>query len=115
MLRALNISLVKLLLEHGADVNSPANNGLTPLIRTICRKDYGMSELLLQQGAKPDIKDRHGPAVHYAIIEEDKKTFYMILKYVASLKIKNDYGETPLEVALDYKLEFLKIISYHQH
>ena len=78
-------------------------------------KDHGMSELLLQHGAKPDIKDRPGPAVHYAIIEEDKKTFDMILKYVASLKIKNGYGETPLEVSLDHKVEFLKIISYHQH
>ena len=110
-----NASLVKLLLEYGADANSPSNAGIIPLIRTICRKDYGMSELLLQHGAKPDIKDRHGPAVHYAIIEEDKKTFDMILKYVASVKIKNGYGETPLEVALAKKLEFLKAISHHQH
>ena len=110
-----NISLVKLLLEHGADANSPADNEIVPLIRTICRKEYGMSELLLQHGAKPDIKYRHGPAVHYAIIEEDKKTFDMILKYVTSLKIKNGYGETPLEVALAKKLEFLKAISHHQH
>ena len=42
-----NISLVKLLLEHGADANSPSNARIVPLIRTICRKDYGMSELLL--------------------------------------------------------------------
>ena len=101
-----NASLVKLLLEHGADVNSPADNGLTPLIRTICGKDHG---------AKPDIRVRSGPAVHYAIIEDDKKTFQMSLKYGSSLTIKNDYGESPLENALDYKLEFLKIISFHQH
>ena len=110
-----NASLVKLLLEHGADVNSPTNNGLTPLIRTICRKDYGISELLLQNGAKPDIRVKSGPAVHYAIIEDDKKTFQMSLKYGSSLTIKNDYGESPLENALDYKLEFMKIISFHQH
>ena len=110
-----NISLVKLLLEHGADVNSPANNGLTPLIRTICGKDYGISELLLQNGAKPDIRVKSGPAVHYAIIEDDKKTFQMSLKYGSSLTIKNNYGETPLEKALDHKVEFLKIISHHRH
>ena len=65
-------------------------------------------------GAKPDIKDRHGPTVHYAIIE-DKKIFDTILKYVVSLKINNDYEETPLEFAIDYKLEFLKAISHHLH
>ena len=110
-----NASLVKLLLEHGADVNSPADNGLTPLIRTICGKDYGISELLLQNGAKPDIRVKSGPAVHYAIIVDDKKAFQMSLKYGSLLTIKNNYGETPLEIALDYKLEFLKIISFHQH
>ena len=103
------------MLQHGADVNSPADSGLTPLIRTICGKNYGISEILLQNGAKPDIRVRSGPAVHYTIIVDDKKAFQMSLKYGSSLTIKNDYGETPLENALDHKLEFLKVISYHQH
>ena len=38
--------------HYAADVNSPANNGLTPLIRTICRKYYGIFELLLQNGCQ---------------------------------------------------------------
>ena len=39
----------------------------------------------------------------------------MLLRYGASLKIKNDYRETPLEAAIDHKLKFLKANSYHQH
>ena len=88
------------------------------MIRTINRNEPNIFELLLQNGAATDIIGRHGPAVQLAIAREDKKAFEMLLKYGASLKIKNDYEMTPLEVALkkaDHKHEFLKIISYHQH
>ena len=62
-----------------------------------------------------NIKVKFGPPVHFAIIVEDKKTFQMFLKYGSSLIIKNDNGETPMENALDNKLEFVKVISYYQY
>ena len=116
-----NNSLVKILLEYGADANSPSNNGLFPLISTICKKNFGLSELLLQNGARPDVKSRSGPALLHAMVGDDKKSLDMLLRYGASLKIKDVYERTPLEVALDttehsvHKLGFLKAISYHQY
>ena len=111
-----NISLAKLLIEFRADVNSPSQTGmLLPLSKAICRKDLAMLELLLQNGARPNIVNRHGPAIHLTIERKERKTFEMLLKYGALLEIKNGFGMTPLEVdldATDQKLEFVKTISY---
>ena len=55
------------------------------------------------------------------MVADDKKTLDMLLRYGASLKIKDIYERTPLEVALDttehsvHKLDFLKAIAYHQY
>ena len=116
-----NVSIVKLLLKYGADVNSLSNGGLTPLMRTIGSKKHVISEVLLQNGAKPEVKGKFGPTVHFTISQDYMKSFELLLRYGASLNIKNEYVETPLEVALtkvyntDHKLHFLKVIFYHQH
>ena len=43
--------MVEFLLEMGADINTQNNDGNTPIIHAIDKKDYDMVELLLEMGA----------------------------------------------------------------
>jgi ankyrin repeat protein len=60
-----NINIVKALLEHGAAVNEPSNQGLTPLYWAVRGGHVDVVKLLLQNGANPYITYRskiHSPA-----------------------------------------------------
>ena len=54
------IECVRLLLEKGADPNSPQDGGFRPLHETAANNDRAMAELLISKGALPDIKDDKG-------------------------------------------------------
>lgn len=56
---------IKLLIEYGADVNAKGNDGLTPLFRALIgcvghRYNSGAIELLLENGADPEVADDFG-------------------------------------------------------
>jgi ankyrin repeat protein len=54
------IEAVKLCLELGADVNATNSMGLTPLLGAVNRGSNDIIELLVQRGARLDIKDKEG-------------------------------------------------------
>jgi ankyrin repeat protein len=47
-------TLVKLLMEHGADPNSLNDRGQSPLAGAVFKKEEAVIEVLLQGGADPD-------------------------------------------------------------
>ena len=51
---------IKILILHGADVNSQNDAGQTPLHRAVICNELSCARVLLQHGAKLDIKDIHG-------------------------------------------------------
>jgi ankyrin repeat protein len=55
-----NVSLTKLLLERGADVNAADDNGNTALMNACRNRDTGMVKLLLSYHAREDVKDGNG-------------------------------------------------------
>ena len=54
------LEAVKLCLELGADVNAANSMGLTPLLGAVNRGSNDIIELLVQRGARLDIKDKEG-------------------------------------------------------
>lgn len=56
-----NISLVKLLISHGADINIQERaEGCTPLFWASARRDKNMVRVLLKNGANQDVKNLRG-------------------------------------------------------
>lgn len=61
---AKRLKMAKLLLDHGADVNSFCDSGFTPLRQAVVAAyDVDLARLLLQHGARPDSTDEYGRAV----------------------------------------------------
>ena len=52
--------LVRILLERGADVNAQNRYGITPLLVALDINNLEIVEMLLQAGAKLDLKDSEG-------------------------------------------------------
>ena len=57
-----NIEIVKLLLEHGADINLPDNYGHTALMMASLEGNTEIVRLLLDQGADVNVQDRFDDA-----------------------------------------------------
>ena len=99
-----NVSLVEILLEYGAEVDSPTENGLTPLMRVICLAFYLGTPI-----HEEEIFTRHNSI----------KITEMLLRYDASINVRNEEGNSLLECTLikenGKKLDLMKIISHHHH
>ena len=62
-----NISIVKILLNAGAEVNTANSDGITPLIFSVLTKNIEMAELLLTFDANPLVTDNKNlSAIDYA-------------------------------------------------
>jgi ankyrin repeat protein len=72
--RARNVGVAKVLLEHGADPNARDKRGSTPLRRAVSGTGAShtagtaalmapLTRLLLEHGADPDLPDKRGVAV----------------------------------------------------
>ena len=55
-----NPTVARILLEHGADVNSQSRYGITPLLIALDINNLGVVEMFLQAGARLDLKDGEG-------------------------------------------------------
>jgi hypothetical protein len=56
----INSTMVQWLIDHGADVNIPDEDGLTPLHYAIEKRDFRVIDLLLQRGANIFAVDKYG-------------------------------------------------------
>ena len=84
-------------LERGANPNKTDKPGVAAPLHD--SKDAKMTELLLQNGADPNIKNILGDTpLHKACAELDNGQAETLLKYGANENIKNDMGETPYQL-----------------
>ena len=93
-------TLVRLLLDRGANVDSEDKERLTPLHLTASDGYTGIVRLLLNHGADRDAEDKDGwTPLHLASSDDHAITVRLLLNYGASLNAKNQKGRTPLQVA----------------
>ncbi|KAF9776353.1 hypothetical protein IL306_005491 [Fusarium sp. DS 682] len=93
---------VRLLIEHGADVNHENKRGRLPLHYSCRIADEGeMCWLLLQSGADVDAED-HGAsrAIHEAVVHRKLPQLKMLLEHGAETDCLTKDGEFPLKLAV---------------
>lgn len=103
--------LVKLFIDHGANVNHVVGNGLTPLMYT-CRFSNNYSnikivKLLLDAGADTNIKNHFGNdalllSIKYGSCDSNLETIKLLLDNGANINSRNIYGNTPLITSCIY-------------
>jgi uncharacterized protein len=90
------------LIESGADVSLPDQNGWTPLHFAAQRQSAEIIDLLLRSGAKVDPVDRHGNTPLGTAIfnyRSEGKPIEALLAAGADENLQNHYGVSPRSLA----------------
>ncbi|WP_109234525.1 ankyrin repeat domain-containing protein [Orientia tsutsugamushi] len=95
------IEIVKLLLSHGANINSINCSGNTPLICSVIAEHIEIVKLLLSHGADVHYKNYHRlAALHYASVRDTKITD-TLLAYGADINLSGGLNTTALHIAAE--------------
>ncbi|MBN2258711.1 MAG: ankyrin repeat domain-containing protein [Anaerolineaceae bacterium] len=101
----------RILLEHGADVNSPSQNTqcITPLQSAASGRSLEITRLLLEHGALVDAVQRGGyTALHAAVQNEHLEMVELLLAYGADADKANESGFSARDLARRSKNKALK-------
>lgn len=100
-----NYKMVRLLLDHGADLNAQDSYGTTPLHRAVAGGGARMVELLLSYGADPGIPEETGRTpLHSAVLTRQEECARLLVEAGANINAIFA-GDTPLDLALHYHRE----------
>ncbi|PWW74723.1 ankyrin, partial [Tuber magnatum] len=97
--RSQDPDLVKLLLEHGADVDAIDCNQRTPLGQVSLKLNGSpkIAKLLLDRGATVETSDWSGMTpLHAACQNGNVEIFRQLIEKGANVKAQDEIGETPL-------------------
>ena len=102
---ARDLDKARLLLEHGADVNTQSKQGRTPLMLASLRQGGSSTvALMLKKGAGVNVKDRLGDtALGLAASIGEVETMRLLLAKGADPEAINGKGETPIVLATKSK------------
>jgi|GEM_PF-2128012 len=108
--------IVEILLKHGAKVNLIDNEKKTPLHRATYWGNSKIAKLLIDHNALVSLKDEEGKTAFHNVSTNDK--YYWIACYLlekgAIANVKNNKGETPLDISIKNKCERL-IVLYKKY
>lgn len=78
-------------------------------------KDIEVAELLLQNGADVDMRDKDGKtALHHASVKGMEEMVELLLQYQAHVNLGDNFGWVPLHLAINVmKVEVLKVLLEH--
>ena len=93
--------ITRLLLEHGADVNSKTRLGMTPLrVLSHSNGNPETAEVLLEHGADPNILPGSSKSSLYVALEEGYLGLVqLLLEHGANPNVGKTFGRTPLHLA----------------
>ncbi|HEX5361249.1 MAG TPA: ankyrin repeat domain-containing protein [Fluviicoccus sp.] len=98
------LATVKLLLDHGAEVNTVDIYGDSPMLKTIDHRDMTTLVLLLAHGGNPNIrKDNEPTPLHMAVARDMNDFVKLLVANGADIKLKDDKKRTPLQIAKENK------------
>lgn len=117
-----NLTIVKALLDRGANVNARDEDGTTPLMSAVSIGHIRTIKLLLERGADPRPRSKDTPtverghgvtglatipgrtAMHYAadVYGKTIPIFQLLLAHGADINARDGYGRTPLNLMASY-------------
>jgi ankyrin repeat protein len=104
-------STIRLLINHGADINQKGPDGWTPLIQAIREKNEDLVWLLIKKGARVDQKDSNGwSPLHYAVRLRSKDLVWLLISNNASVNLSHIDVPSVLNLALqktEYSIAWL--------
>lgn len=91
---------IRLLLEHGAEIEEGAERGDTPLLGAIAWSKFGPAETLLSAGANPDAIDANGRTALHLMIRKASapEHFGMFVRHGARGDIPDRDGDTAADL-----------------
>jgi len=99
---------LKLMQQYGADINFRNKEGMSPLMKVAF--DSSGSTILqafIEAGAETETTDNYGNTPLHMAAENSKEgageRIRLLLKSISDLDRQNDYGKTPLDIALKRK------------
>ena len=107
--KALDLPMMKLLLEHGANPNLSTKNFMTPLIFATSGGGRGRVEdadviaalkLCLDHGADINAFDNTGATALLAAVQRGDSIVKFLVEHGADLDLRDKQGRTPLDVAM---------------
>lgn len=104
--------VIKLLLKHKANFEIARNDGWTPLHSATRSGDEAMVELLLSAGAKANVftEEKKCTPLHIAVeVGPGKALVQLLLDSGADVNALDEYGWTPLHIAVAAKFESISI------
>ena len=110
-----HIEIVKLLLEHNADIDCQDDQGRTPLLIAAEKGNIEMVEILLQRGANIDLQDKEGRTpLLIAAYEESIGMVELLSKHRVDIDHRDNKGYTPLSLAiLKEDIKMVKLLLEH--
>ena len=100
-------SMLEHLLAHGADANGCNEYGDTALMEASLRGDREIVALLLENGAKVDVSNSSGTALHNACREVHVDVVEILIAYGADVNSKTAYDDDDVQhFPLDHALEY---------
>ncbi len=95
-----SISVVTLLLSHGAHINAADGRGNTALTEAVGLKAEALVVLLLRHGANPNVRNAAGfTPLGIATVNSDIPLMHLLIAHGASLNAPQQKGMTPLALA----------------
>ncbi len=97
-----DITLMKALLDRGAQPDKQQNGGDTPLMAAASYHHEDAAELLISRGANVNLRNRAGrTALMIAAIHGDARIAATLVQHGADLKVRDGYGKSALDYARD--------------
>ena len=105
-----NLSMIKMLIEHGAHVDEKDGDGSTPLHLAVGYNKHEIAAELLSK-CDPNIQDKQGMTpLHIACIDGDLSMVKSLIDHGARVDDKDYDGNTPFSLALKYKEYTLALV-----
>ncbi|MDJ0578866.1 ankyrin repeat domain-containing protein [Crocosphaera sp.] len=93
--------ILKVLINHGADVNAKNEYGETPLHTAVLSENKEIVELLINHGADVNAKNEYDgkTPLYSAVLTKNKEIVELLINHGADVNLQNEKVFTPLDIA----------------